>query len=83
MLVGRYNKTPAFRHGGAEVLKQRLPPNNKGADEGPCVSNCIMSNYLNDVNYLRLGREVCNLPFPFFLRCGFGGLVRNNCTVST
>lgn len=74
MLVGRYNKTPAFRHGGAEVLKQRLPPNNKGADEGPCVSNCIMSNYLNDVNYLRL---------PFFLRCGFGGLVRNNCTVST
>ena len=33
-----------------------------------------MTEQLNAVNYLRL---------PFLLRSGFGGLVRNNCTVST
>ena len=62
---------------------QRLPPNNKGADEGSCASNSSMTQQLNAVNYLRLGREVYDLPLPFFLRCGLGGLVRNNCTVST
>ena len=73
MLVGRYNKTPAtYQETG--VLKQRLPPNSKGADEGPCASNRSMTEQLNAVNYLRL---------PFFLRSGLGGLVRNNCTVST
>ena len=32
------------------VLKQRLPPNNKGADEGPCASYKSMTEHLNGVN---------------------------------
>lgn len=32
------------------ALKQRLPPNNKGADEGPCASYNSMTEHLNGVN---------------------------------